>query len=1022
MSAYELQEDDVALSLALVVAGVQVRYVSHDGWPALAGYTDHKAIIGASAMGGTLGILGGAAEYRSVELTLATLGQHAVSADDPGIVFGRTDWRDCSTVARLITTLEEETGTAAVEIDRDPAIFGATPYYVHVGREAILVTGTAGVGTLADPWRFTLGSRGQLRTLPQQHYVHAVTPMRPWVTSEPFAWAWRRAWLYARARRGDGSFGDLVLAMPGFLAGAPDIDSGQVVLELLPLTAVLDKKLAGNGGKVRLLQNYHYFADGIACTVEHAQVAWPGALYQEEVQGAGVVDAVASAALTATTVAYDATSDVTLPLEHPRHTRLDFNVDRGVSPINPHIGAGQFQLAPGLPRIQPTVAGDLVLSSGSTELHQVDLITPPEVGTTGLLRWPEDALDTITTAWTPGTYLGAAGAWLDVKIAHDAERGPHLHVKMNPEGRVGPFFLHFWSGGWDPSWGERPQDWSSGAPVPSVSGIGRRRLHYGLDFADPEDDRYPYSLLAYDSNGGAHWGRQIMIQRDSALRDLYLPIRGWASAFYQSGERYLLVDTDVPVPPAGSVTLAIAYTPRGGGERRTVACRIISSTAVGTGYALEISAEDRDILPSFGDWGDGEPVEITPSVRFRDSRDGFLLLELLHSSGGGGVTDPIFDVHAFGGGLATDDVDQPSMTRHATPPGLDRWSPWVQPGATLREVIDPILLATGSALVMRRTAAGGAALARASMGLETAAGVADHLDTWETARPPANAPDRVVTNVYRLFVNHSDGGLGDAEGTLEYTDAASVAAHGDGEVLELELRGLYTDPRDPAETIATFRDAVARWSAIAGSPRVRWVGRVPIGGVWTLDLGSEVMVTSPHLRGRGVTWGVTGLVGRIVHISIPLWSDEATAEVAIVHYGNNSVRWNAALEVIAAPAVDEVEVQANTFAPSLHPITGEALEDLDGYSVGDAVRVLPRYDHDAAVALTITAIDRTTRRVTLSGAHGLVGPDWGYVEPATYALASTATPPSGAAHKNLAYLADASGLLNGGTEDGHDLT
>lgn len=1022
MSAYELRQDDVALSLALVIAGVRTRYVSHLGWPAAAGLTDYQAITGATPMGGTLGILGGAAEYQNVTLTLATLGAGAYSEHDPGLVLGRVDFRDCAARARLITTLPEETGTATVEVDRDPAVFtaalGAPPYHVHVGREAIQVTGTAGDGSLGNPWRFTLGSRGSLLTLPQQHYVHQVTPMRPWVTTEPFAWRWRRAWLYARARRPDGSFGDLVEVMPCFIGDAPVIDGPDVELELLPLTAILDKQLSGPGNAVRLLQGWHYFADGIACTVEHAQRAYTWSIYNELTTANSLV---AGTVLDAPTGPYDLAADITLPSGHPRRTRLDAGGNRSLEPQSPHAGAAQFSLAVGLPAFA-VAAGRSVVSVEDRELHQVDLITPALPGTTALLRWPVDALDLIVAAWTPGTYVGDPGAWLDVKIGDDAERGPHIQVRANVAQLNGPISLVFWSGSWPGGeLGPSPESWATGAPSSSQSGLGRRRLHYGLDFGDPSDGRYPHSLRDPEGQGGAHWERLIDAGRDSALRDQYWPIRGWATAWYQSGERYILVDSDVPVPAAGEVTLAIHYSPRGGGDRRMTSCRIISSTAVGDGFALEVHPDDRDVLPSFGDWADSEPVELVPTVRFVEQSDGILLLEALHSNGGNLVTDPNFDRRGFGGGLATTDLEQFSFTRHPTPPGLDRWSLWVQPGNTLRDVIDPILQATSSALVMQRTAAGRAWLARVSLGLESAAGVTDHLERWEAAQPPANAPDNTVTNVYKLRLNHIDGALGDAAVELVYTDAASVAAHGDGEVLELELRGLYTDPTDPAEAMATFRDLVARFSAVAGSPRVRWVGRVPLGDVWTLDLGSEVLVTSPKLRGRGVAWGVTALVGRVVHISIPLWSSEATADVAIVHYGIQGTRWNAALEVTAAPTVASVTVAANAMSDTVHPLTGGTLEDLDGWSVGDDVLVRPAFDHDASTPLTILGINRTTREVTLSGAHGLAGPDWGYLEPPTRPTASVAVPPAGVAQADLAHLGDINERLNAGTQDAQDL-
>jgi hypothetical protein len=43
----------------------------------------------------------------------------------------------------------------------------------------------------------------------------------------------------------------------------------------------------------------------------------------------------------------------------------------------------------------------------------------------------------------------------------------------------------------------------------------------------------------------------------------------------------------------------------------------------------------------------------------------------------------------------------------------------------------------------------------------------------------------------------------------------------------------------------------------------------------------------------------------------------------------------------------------------------------------------------------------------------LVGPDWGDIEPASYAAAS-------AVHQALCVIGDASGLINGGADEGYD--
>lgn len=986
------------LSFALVIAGFDTRFVSHSGWPsealpvAAGNYTDHECLTYASPLGGRLDVAEGIAEYDSITIELATLGAGAMTEDDPGRLLGRIGYRDATNHARLITEIAEATATpATIEVDRD--VSGWTlPGLVHIGAETFTVNAAAGVGSEANPYRFTGIGRARRATAPQRHSVNGIT--RPWVVSEPVFWRWRRCTLYARAVRPDGGFGDMVEVMRGFLNDAPHIDGATVSVDMLPLTAILDRKVSGARDVVRLVSTHHYTEGSAASVFEHAQ-QMPEASYWATTTAAAAQN---STELHAATSLYDRLFDITLDVAEPRHGRLvavGMNEQAPIAITDPT----EFELAAGQPSAAAGVTADTAVTNPAlVDLYQVEVVTP-DAGEVSLLAWPEDYLDLLAD-WAPGTKDGAAGSWADVRI-DETQSAIIARPNIEVQKQVNLVF----SGG---------NSWPQAVDLPADRvGVGLL-LHYPIDFAEPGDPVHT-PPLAEIGLAGPRWTRVVSVRGDVAI-----PIRGVCpGGWYQSGERYILADGPVIVPSIGAASVRITYYDRGRGEERTATCRIVSSTSLATGYALEVHQDDRASMPSFGDWGDAEPVRIVPVVRFDALSPRDVLLTVLHSNGGNLATDTTWDREIFGAGLLTADVDRASFSAQPSPPGLDRWSPLIEPGASLRDLVEPILKATSTALVMRRDAQGRCRLTRIAVGLENPleSALSVGADEWVAEPWASTSTDRRITNRYELTTNHGDGGAGDAEVTLNFEDSASIAANGDGETLKVEMRGVYVDGRDPSEAIAIFRDMVARWSEIAGYARKRWNGSIGIGKGWRVGLGTTITVSSPLLRGAGAEFGVENAAAVVAQFKIPLWPGDGDAvDLGMLHHGVKTTAWAPALQVASVVNATTVTVTQNYYAPDEHPITGGAIQDLDFFSVGDDVHAVQRYNQDTFATVAINSINTATRKIIFDGAHGLTAlAGYGTIEPAAYDDQSTTIALVGFTHRQLATIADSDGLL--GTDD-----
>ena len=682
----ELQGRAQRRGFYLVVAGLDVRYYAgvrppqnatgldlgdelRMGMVGAAGvYRDVEAIVEVGPKRSRLDVKGGVVAHEPIKVVLSRGPGPVLGADDPITVFGRCGARSATYAAELQETLAQDAVGVTVEVDVD-ATGLSFPRLMHLGDECVVASAAAA----GPPSTITLSHRGVARTLPQRHVAVLEEGDLPLVTTEPVTWRGRFATLYMSTARDDGSvYGANVLGEPqesswcevmrGYLDRAPEVapDGLTVTLELVPMTARLDQKIGVmQYQEARLLRGYHYFADGKAQVVQHAQFFRADEACRTVLNGVPPYPAGAPLPV-ATYLTHAACFDPTLPTGHPRRGPLLTVGQLGVEPFEPtgYVAGppAAFAVSAGEPAPAGIPRNDAIFNGATCELVEVALAaTTP--GTAAVKRWPECLLEAAhaTTGWTPGKsglanpWQGANGKWVDVEI--DLVGAPRLVCSLNaaPDrqcnvavwGATPP-----WRGAGDAARGRR-DGWvgAVGMTDGEVLGAGRRVTGgvllegpasgdevcwFGLDLGDP------------DTSAETTWPRVLAVSPH--LREAVMPIRGAAEAFYQAGERFLLVDRDVPVTAAGTTLLRIEYVDHAG-EEKVATCEIVGSITVNdpdtgnpVGYALELteaSYRGEARLPSFGDWADGRPaVRIVPSLQFQDARTTWSLLQLLTSTNG----------------------------------------------------------------------------------------------------------------------------------------------------------------------------------------------------------------------------------------------------------------------------------------------------------------------------------------------------------------------------------------------------
>lgn len=1023
----EMREDVGELGFALEIAGLQYRYYSV-GDPASSNLDTHlpgtssgvayvnvPLLESVGEISSQVDPAGGVAEYKPIEILLNTLTLYADSEGDPGRVFSRLGRRSVG----LIAYLSESAGQTDTQLFVDRDLSGLSyPRLMQLGGETLWATAAAAVA----PYDITV-VRGVAGTVPQIHDLNEAAADIPELLPEVAAWRSRRAVLYACRIRPDGSASDYIELMRGFIDQTPNPDGDLVRLNLVPLPGLLDVELESPRKPTRLLHGWHYFQPPYGITVEMALGYLRGdGPFAGNPVGAPIVGPPEGQGYSFA-ASWTASFDPTLSQGHPRKGRLALDGAEDVEIDT--VAAGVLYLGAAPATLPGGVWPNEAKNSTVVEIHRIDLRDPADGG--AVLAWPDALTNAINSAagWAPGTYTGLTGQWMDVLLNDADEGGASLTFTYNDSARSNGITAWFWS---DARVAPEPvRDafvWESGEAEPPAG--ADRLLWFGADFAEPESTDYPSRQRTDRPTEARAWWRSAQFRRGSGGK---LFIRGLALAYYQTGEQYILVEDDVFVAAGSRTSVEITYHDRRTGETNHAVARITASTAVthpttgvNIGYRLTVADEDRWRLPAFGDWpgtDSGAPpprVTITPIVRWTAQRPERLLLELL-TSAGGAQANGNDDVLPFGAEIHHEDVDTNSMGRWSAPPGMEQWTQRFEDGMSLADVLKWPLLVSGTALTMRRDQQGRCRLARISVGVESRADALGTITQADIIQARWGRNDELV-NLHEVQFDWTET-EDKPRSTVKWHDRRSQRTYRQVKARKYPLRGL-TLPALAAgaggNADAIVRPLVSRQRVLYGDPRRTITLTVGLGTGLLAELGATYLVTHPELKGYTDDWGLVEAPMRVLAVNVDLKSGTATLVGEI--YDVNATGYNATATVQSVPAADAVITVANVDADDEHPYTGAAQLDCDGFAAGDAVVYRPPGDHDNAVSLTVQAVDRATRKITFTGAHGITPhgaiADGGTIEPDTYSVQS-------AAHQALANLSDAAGTLGAGADDGFDL-
>jgi hypothetical protein len=1003
----------------LLVAGLPVRYYSGPvpppslAVPGLGGtlYEDVPALSELGSVSERIEPARGWTEASTISVVLGDEWPHARTAYSPSDVFGALGRRSATSYAQIIDSVPAS-GAAVATLDRQWT--GTIGALAHVDREAVVVT----AASAAPPWTATLGVRAAAGSWPAQHTADVRTLIYSELTDRVIQWRGRPAYLFAAVRYpGASRLSTPLLWAPCVLGSTPTVDGARVTLELSSLTALVDRSVGGAAQtprQVGLTERAHRF-----WRVDGADRACPSRWSCLQEIGSGVPElscnASAAAQINLTGASYATHSawfwaaglaGVGAGASHPRWGDLTVTGAATAQQINGLVGAPVLS-APGAPGY---AAGTRFEALPAEEVYTVDVvpITVPTVD----LAWPE-GLAAVFAARAAGTVAAQAGAWMDVLL--DAAGGSlslvptqpweRIHgtarvwlrqsldsatVDPRPNGRRGPTWQEI-AQTWLP-----PRRWDLNAAVGSREPSIAEEVSYPLRIQEIIDD----ADGSWQTRRGAFACAVPWTMKHVGNGPRAFPIvtaLGW----HEVGEPAIFVDAD-PGIPAGGCWLAVEWTEPTGEARSAMVQATGAAVAdllVAVVPTYRIDLADGWAVPSFGSWPGQPPATITPVIAWgRGQRvtSGQLLLELLESGGGSGALGT-YDRQPWGCGIPAALVDEDSFLSHVDPPGLDGWSLQILPESDLSEVLAAVLVVTGSQIVMRRTSTG-AQLARVSVGAPVAASAVASLSDADCAALPASSVDEYTVSTY-LVTTQEPGAEEPRETT--WIDQRSAATHGEGQTLELDLRGLVIPP-GPSPVITLLQPVIARIAAQYGSPRRVWDLEVSSRLALSLWPGADVLVSSRYLHGAAPRPGVSAAVARVTSLDVPLIG--AVARLRLEWSGERATLINYAARVTATPAADVLRVSRDYYTDGADPATGAALVDVSWLAVGDVVYAHALGADDAGVLLTVAAVTPAgaSYDVQTTAPHGLAAP--AVLEPTTYDTA-------GAAPRVLAYLCDAAGTL-----------
>ena len=992
-----------------------------------------NSIISVSDYGAQLEPVGGVADYQPITVSLAV--DRRGGASEPGTVFSRLGPRATSVSHAFLLEPISHTDSTPITVDTDrdlTAVYSAGDL-CHIDAETFRVSATTGGGTPS----ITLDQRGIGETPVQDHQLGLAGANKPELTDQVVYWRGRRASIWVSSGRSDGSWGDWVELMRGFLDSTPAVEDGvAVTLEVVPLTAMVDEGLTGGVSRqTTLLQGYHDFEQGIGDTFEFGcAIGWGGFNPQDmpSLTGEGVETWHTDAANNNVTCGghdHDDLFDITLQMadgstyvEHPRlgHFRLRHRLASGSSAVITFYPTAYHY----------TGGGDLDGYVTSINLHTYDFdpyqhgyLTPiielhRYVVSEGVMLWPNDFIAGYNAA-SPADQTGLNGGFLRWALREAQgelywDLTPHIDAPL----RAAVYTYSHW-GAWLGD--QLPHFYGANGPQPPAP--AQRQMVVPIDPATSgatgyprlwPDDRAINQARLYPRE----WRQQELSRQSYRFRDYAL---GW----WQPSERILLISEQIAGIPsaAGAQTyfISIKSYDRRRDEQITQYVRCTHQTAViydgaTVGYRLHLTRRQRTRMEPVIDWAsrgtEGRAI-ISSSVRFEDASPGEVLLTLLQSGGGGGVNGT-YDTTGVGLNISSTFIDEDSFLSLGSGTRISNMTfSLAGDDVEIRQIFESVLRSIGAAMVLRRTSTAGARLklALVPVGMEVATRVSQTISAgdWLADPPPSWGVFEATVNQLQVAYDY-DEDEAEFRGEATINNERAINAYSQERLsLDLHLYGATAEElgQNTADIYSALRPVFTRIFRIGSDPVRLWRGTVGFHLGHLLEVGTYVDVSSPHLRGYGDSYGVSSGVGMVQSVRQSLTGEGV--DVELLHYGFSSTGWNVAAEVAAIINTTTIEVSSLTYGRGQSP-TGATRLDVEFFSVGDVIDYIPPGDEDSATTLTIASI--SGNEIKFSAAHGIASAV-GHIE-------STAYDTAPASHRARAYLADAAGTLGTAATDGQE--
>lgn len=1019
MSFEQLKTPIRKWSICLTLAGLKYRYydVAQPPTTLIHGtseyYEDVKAILDISNTSDRYDYRSGISEHSPMNITLATKGIYANNISDPGIVFGRVTKKSVTWYANITSNIGRETTTTAIEIDKNPSAL-SFPAILHIDGETILADSYS-----TSPYKLTNITRGVARSLIQTHTFNDASTTKgassSVITSEICHWRTRVGTIYIAPVYDDGSTGEWIEFFHGFIDSTPQLDDDglSISFNFAPITALLDAKLTATSdyqSTTSLQHGTHYFSWPNACFAEHAQY----------VEGNKVIIYATS---------YDsALNRLFLNDANNNNYNSLWDINHATGVDHPRAG-----------RIKPTATGEGEITDSTATYYEVNLdSTADTLGYTNksalevhstpicgselskygdkyLADWPNDFISSVndnTIGWTTSTDVADDnGAWINVKVnenqfilENNTNYKEQIHFLYN-FGKKARYVIP------SDTWSE--SIWSSGIPVDKAEFA--HRLHYPIVFFDENGD-----IISLSSAKNSEFVTDT-VRKWSVGQNTSLSINcAYAKGFYQKKERYIHIRDNIPTECKLKITIPENKISQNSG---TYIVRITDVIPLSVGFAAKIHSRDLNVLPSFGDWDSNlqeQDVIIEVIAVFENKSSADLLLELLTSGNSGDSVNGNYDTLPYGLNLPSTStqltgsgvwgplviVDEDSFLSIVSDDLAENWQLRVNYDDTVRDIVKSVCIATNSTITMQRLANGKCRIKRISTNAATeyeSVGSIDNGDWIAEITPHSIIDDNIVTN-HEYNVNYDENGENPLK--LIFNDNRAIRTHGEGETLQIDLRGVKLSlvrgvpTRDSA---LELQPLFTRLSYLYGDERIIFKGQIPTYLAVGMQIGSVYKITSQFLKGYNPYFGVTDAVARLIYLEFSL--TEENANVEFIYYDRNATGINACMSVKTIQNTTSVTVYNNNFVP-LTNIIGTNQIDSDWFAEGDKIYIYAAGDKDNGAYLQIqNKTQGVYSTITFTTPHGFVTGDLPlYIEPDLYSNQSTA-------HKGLANIASSNNIL-----------